>query len=301
MRRTRIISVPYHDGRRDADRGCGPEHLLRTCSAAVGELVDSVETVGPVDPAQPEAARVFQLADLLGRDVRAAHDDEMFPLVLAGDCNSCVGTVAGCGGDGLGVVWLDAHPDFDTSERSRTGSLDAMGLAVMTGHGWAAMRRGVTGFTKVAEEHVIHVGGRDFEPGQREDFRRSGIRVLEGNTFADTDLAAALDDLRARVSRAYLHIDLDCLDPSEGIANQYSADGGLSLARLLGVVDEVFDRFEVAAAAVTAYHPGSDVDGRMASAANEVLAAVMRRGGGVGVRACPGGYPQRTGRSNEEF
>ncbi|ALG12081.1 arginase family protein [Kibdelosporangium phytohabitans] len=277
MTRMRIISMPYHDGRRDVDRGCGPEHLLHACSDVFGELPGSVVTVGPIDTGQPEAARVFHLADLLGREVRAARDEGLFPLILAGDCNSCVGTVAGCGGNGLGVVWLDAHPDFDTSERSHTGSLDAMGLAVITGHDWAVLRSGVTGFTEIAEDHVVHIGGRDFEPGQRDDFRSSNIRILEGNTFTGPELTAALDDLRARTNRAYLHIDLDCLDPSEGIANQYSADGGLSLARLLEIVNAVFDRFEVAAAAVTAYHPGSDIDNRMAGTASKVFATVMRR------------------------
>lgn len=72
------------------------------------------ETVDPVDPAAPEAARIFELARGLSRRVHAALAEGAFPLVLAGDCNSCLGTVAGCGAQDLGVAWFDAHADFDT-------------------------------------------------------------------------------------------------------------------------------------------------------------------------------------------
>jgi arginase len=86
-----------------------------------------------------------------------------------------------------------------------------------------------------------------------------------------------LDDLHDRAARVYLHIDLDSLDPSEGTANQYSAPGGLSCAQLTAAVADVFDRFEVVAASITAYNPGSDTDGRMATTAMRVLAAVVER------------------------
>ncbi|MBA3428763.1 MAG: arginase family protein, partial [Actinobacteria bacterium] len=81
-------------------------------------------------------------------------------------------------------------------------------------------------------------------------------------------------DLRDRARRLYLHIDLDALDPSEG-RNQYSSVGGLSTVQLLAAIDEVFERFDVAAAAITAYNPDVDVDGRMAATAARVLAAVV--------------------------
>jgi arginase len=233
-------------------------------------------TVPAVDPSLPEAARVFELGRRLKEHVRAALAEGVFPLVVAGDCNSSLGTAAGCGTDDLGVVWFDAHPDFDTPERSHSGSLDAMGLAVLTGDGWSSLRDRILGLRPVSQGNVLQVSVRDYEPGQREDLLRSDIRVLEGNTFTDAQLRTELDGLRGRVNRLYLHIDLDCLDPSEGVANQYSAEGGLSLARLLDIVGDIFERFDVVAAAVTAYNPESDIDGRMAVTGSRVLAEIAQ-------------------------
>jgi len=271
MRELRLISVPYHDGREGVDRGRGPARLLD--SASFPRSI-RVETVRSVDAAAPEAARVFEIARRIAALVRAAIAEGAFPLVLAGDCNSCLGTVAGCGTQGLGVAWFDAHADFDTPEDSLSGSLDAMGLATLTGRCWEALRKTIPGFMPIDEGDVVLVAVRDLEPGQRERLRRSRIRSLEGNGFTATELRRALEDLRGRAERLYLHIDLDSLDPGEGVANQYSAPGGLSTEALVASVEDIFGRFDVAAAAVTAYNPDSDTGGRMAANAARVLAAL---------------------------
>jgi arginase len=280
-RELRLIASPYHDGLEGVDRGRGPTRLLAAARAS-GALAPlkrplSVEVVGPVDPANPEVARVFALNRRLAERVQSAVADGAFPVVLAGDCNSCLGTVAGCGTDGLGVVWFDAHADFDDPEDSLSGSLDGMGLAMLTGRGWRALRETVPGLTPIDEDHVVLTAVRDLEPPQRNRLRSSRIRSFEGNNFSEANFRVALDDLHDRAGRVYLHIDLDSLDPSEGTANQYSAPGGLSRAQLLAGVTDVFDRFDVVAASITAYNPDSDTDGRMAATATRLLAAVAER------------------------
>jgi arginase family enzyme len=82
----------------------------------------------------------------------------VFPLVLAGNCNTAVGTLSGADPEGLGVVWFDAHGDFNTPETTTTGFIDGMGLAIAVGHCWKAMARGVSGFSPVLEENVV-IGG----------------------------------------------------------------------------------------------------------------------------------------------
>src|SRR5919198_1066916 len=184
----RLLASPYHDGLENVDPGRGPTRLLEAAhvSAALAALPVpvSVETVGPVDAASPEAARVFVLNSRLAERVRSALTDGAFPIVLAGDCNSCLGTVAGCGPEGLGVVWFDAHDDFDSPDDSRSGSLDAMGLAMLTGRGWPAMRATVPGLTAIAENRVVLAAVRGLEPAQWQRLRSSRIRLVEaGNSF----------------------------------------------------------------------------------------------------------------------
>lgn len=261
--------------------GAGPLRLtgdpvLFERLSAQGWAVET-ETIETPNPDDPEVVRIAEGDRRLARSVRSAAADGAFALVLAGNCNSCLGTVAGLDPTGgpLGVVWFDAHADFDTPERS-LGFIDAMGLAILTGNGWELLRGTIPGFAPVAERDVVLVGVRDLEPHQRTPLEASALRVLPGSPFAPGDLAGALDDLRRRVPRVYLHIDLDALDPSEGRANRFAADGGLSLSQLEQAIELVFARFEVGAAAITAYDPSLDDDGRMARAALRVIETVAR-------------------------
>lgn len=262
--------MPFHDGVPDVAMGAGPGAILDGWS-----LPDSrVETVPAPDPARPEVARTIELNRCLSGRVAEAVAAGAFPVVLSGGCNACLGTVGGIGGGDLGVVWFDAHADFDTPEDNRSGFFDVMVLAALTGSAWQAQVTSIPGLRPVPEDRVVLAGVRDVEPYQRERMERSRLHVVPG---ALDGFAAALDALP--VSRVYLHLDLDALDVSEGRANEYAAPGGPSLAAYLAAVDEVFDRFSVAAVALTAYDPAFDDDGRAQAAARALLERVAARVG----------------------
>jgi arginase len=274
-----LIAWPYHAGLRDVSMGLGAATLcaderFRAALAAV-DLDITAETIPPVDESLPEVARIFELDRRLARRVAAARARGAFPLVLGGNCCSCLGTVAGAGAESLGVVWFDAHADFDTTDDNLSGFTDVLGLAILTGTGWRALRETIPGFAPVPEERVVLAAVRDLEPYQRSRLAASAVRTVPGAMDAGA-LATELDALAGAVSRVYLHVDLDALDVSVGRANPYAAPGGPSLDALLAAIAGVFERFEVAAAALTAYDPRVDGDGGIAEAARRIAARIAR-------------------------
>ncbi len=251
--------------------GAGPARLVERLG---GEAV----WVDAPDPAAPEIARTFAIDRRLAELVAAAVGDGDFPLVLAGQCNSALGTVAGLGDPALGVVWLDAHADFDTPDDNLSGFFDVFALSVLTGIGWRALRETIPGFATIPEERVVLAAVRDLAPYQARRLRRSAVRAVPPGE----DLLGPLDALRAEAARVYLHVDLDCLDPdAAGRANAYASAGGLTLEQVVEAVGAVFERFEVAGAALTAYDPAADEDGRMlasaAAVAETIVACAQRR------------------------
>jgi arginase len=277
MRAIRLIAWPYDAGLRDVGVGLGAAALarddgLRAALEPAGPVTG--ETVPPVDATLPEVARIFELDRRLARRVAAACADGAFPLVLAGNCCSCLGTVAGA--QAPAAVWLDAHADFDTPEDNLSGFTDVMGLAILTGSGWRALRETIPGFAPLREDDVVLAGVRDLEPYQRERLAGSAVRAVPG-AMDRSALLAALDRLHESQTRAYLHVDLDVLDAGVGRANPHAAAGGPSLDAVLGAVDAVFDRFEVAAATLASYDPGTDRDGAVAAAARAIAGRVAQR------------------------
>lgn len=279
-----LISMPYHAGRPEVGMGLGPKALLERygLAEALGDDVE-VEVVTLSDGGRPEIARTSSSRRLAER-VSAARAAGRLPLVVAGNCNSCLGTAAGLGPRrGLGVVWFDAHGDFDTPKDNRSGFLDVMALSTLTGACWEALRRSIPGFREIAEQDVILVGVRDLEPHQHARIEGSRVQALFGDAIrwssVEDVLEPALTDLRARAETVYLHVDLDVLDPSEGRANEYAAPGGLSLAELERSIRLVGSRVRVAGAAMTAYDPGCDPTGRVAQATLRVARAIRDAAG----------------------
>jgi arginase len=280
--RLSLICHPFHNGLKGVDMGAGPLRLLADPELlrgleAQGWAVNTVTVEAP-DERDPEIVRVAEANRRLAQAVRATAGEGGFPLVLAGNCNSCLGTVAGLDprSESLGVVWFDAHGDFDTPDRS-LGFFDGMGLAILTGNGWELLRGTIDGFSPVEERSVVLAGVRDLEEHQRRPLESSALRVVPGRAAAGPSYEAAVDGLAELVSRAYLHVDLDVLDPSEGRANRFAAEGGLSLAELDAAIELAFDRLQIAAGAITAYDPALDADGRMARAGARVIGTVARR------------------------
>jgi arginase len=278
MRSLALIAWPYDAGLADVGMGRGAStlladerlhQLLRAESDAI-----TVETVPPVDPSRPEVARIFELDRRLAGHVARARARGAFPLVFAGNCISALGTTAGArDGADLGVVWLDAHADFDTPEDNLSGFVDVMALSTLTGEGWRALRATIPGFAAVPARDVVLVGVRDLEPYQRDRLDGSDVGVAGGSVDL-ARLRALLDGLATRVGRVYLHVDLDVLDSSVGRANPYAAAGGPELETVLAVISETFARFTVVAAALTAWDPSVDQAPGIASAARAIAQAV---------------------------
>lgn len=258
---TQLIQVPYDSGHKGIRMGTGPAHLVKHGLGSLREVrVDQIE----VEELPFELGTTLRVLRSLSETVTSAVQSNRFPLVLAGNCISCVGTLAGLGTDSAAVVWLDAHGDFNTPETTVSGFLDGMALATATGRCWKNLTSSIRGFRPVCEKNVVLIGARDLDPEERQLLERSDVTWIDTATIrrrgAEVALCHALENLKPE--QIYLHIDLDVLDLTEARVNQFSSAGGLTLAELLQTVRVVAGARPVAAAAITAYDPSYDNDGK---------------------------------------
>jgi arginase len=278
-----LLIVPYDSGHRGVRMGKGPEHLaghgaaarLRSASHAVAEHPIELDQAFPA-----EIASAFALQRAVAEHVGAAVATGWFPLLLAGNCNSAVGVAAGLAAHAderapVGVVWLDAHGDFNTPETTTSGFLDGMALATLTGRCWRALAASVPRFRPVPKEHVLLLGGRDLDEQERTALEGSTMLWVPDGHVRDHGpsqaLGPALDLLAGRVGLVHLHIDLDIHDPEYAPANPYAAPGGLDPSTVRQVVRLVAERLPLAAATLAAYDPGCDTEDRMLTAALDLV------------------------------
>ena len=276
-----IIQIPYDSGHKGIRTGRGPEHflqhrvdqILRDCGHQVGSY--RIESKASFTT---EIGTTFELNRLLAEQISSTISSKMFPIVLAGNCNSCLGSIAGIGQNRLGIVWFDAHGDFNTPETTISGFLDGMGLAMATGRCWRSLLRTIPGFSPIPEANVLHIGARDLDPEEERLLQQSEIEVVtpgeeESNIRKAVD--TAFNKLRDKVARVYLHVDMDVLDTGEALPNHLAVPGGLSVEVVEEVIGMVKERFEVCASAITSFDPDYDKDDQVLGAGIRIIKAFV--------------------------
>ena len=249
--------------------GKGPAHILRHAVPAKGTAVESIQ----VEETAFELSTTFRVLRELSEKVTAARRASCFPLVLAGGCVSSVGTLSGLNSSELCVIWLDAHGDFNTPDTTVSGFIDGMALGMVAGRCWRNLTSSIAGFLPVPERNVVLIGARDLDPEERCLLDASEITRIDTETIRSLGAARAVGDALGKIKpeQVYLHIDLDVLDRAEACVNELSTSGGLTVAELLEIVHAVSGKRSIVAAAITAYDPACDKDGKGVRAATTLL------------------------------
>jgi len=275
-----LIQVPYDSGFESLRTGRGPDYFIQR--GLEQKLMDSSHQVTSYRIVSQSAWKAdiettFELYRNLADQVSHAAADTKFPFVLAGACHSCAGTLAGIGDD-VGMIWFDAHGDFNTPETTVSGMLDGMGLAMATGRCWSAILKTIPGFRPIPEESVIHIGGYDFDAEEKIQLQGSNIQLVEPASNSDKmrqSLEKALTKLWERVKRVYIHMDLDVLDTGDALANHAATPGGLSLEFVLEAIGMIKARFDVCAGAIGSFDPAYDKEDRVLNAGIEIVKKIV--------------------------
>jgi arginase len=256
-----ILEVPYHMGLEEVAVGKGPAALLR---AGIDQLLATkgmppqVTHIRPRDLRNKGLELVVDINRMLRYAVKDAVEQESIPVVLAGNCNSAIGTMAGLDTTRLGIVWMDRHPDFHTPDTSISGSLEGMVLAIAAGNCHPEFAERIGFGPPVAEHNIVLVGVNDVEPGERERLEESWLSVHAADSLGL--LPVALDQLKSRVDGIYLHIDTDFIG---GVDNP---------EKLVALVRETVPLIAVG---VTNYNPDMDASGAWAAEIAKVVSALM--------------------------
>jgi arginase len=220
-------------------------------------------------------------ADLVARNER----EGWFTVGLLATCPSMPGLVAGLqrsGPDGkplrVGMLWLDAHPDFNTPETTRSGSLGGMPVAVATGRALHRMRLDAKLDPALADEQVVMGGVRLTDPLEQLLLDSSRIRQVSVNDLRSraSVVWSELDRLARTTDKLYIHIDLDVLDPREVMHHGNKVPGGPSSEELAALFEDIFRRYPSASAIGFATIPSNDEGGLGIAAVNRMIAAAVR-------------------------
>jgi arginase len=220
-------------------------------------------------------------SDLVAKNER----DGYFTVGLLATCPSMPGLVAGLQHSGprrtpikIGMLWLDAHPDFNTPDTTRSGSLGGMPVAVATGRALRRLRLDAHLDPPLKDRHVVMGGVRLTDPLEQELLDQSSIQQLSVDDLRNMTPAvfAQLDRLSRLTDKIYVHIDMDVLDPREVMGHGNKVPNGPSSEQLARLFETIFTRYAKISAIGFATIPSTDDGGLSLAAVNRMIAAAIR-------------------------
>jgi arginase len=244
--RIRVIGAPMDLGadRRGVDIGASAIRYA-DLNGQLRRLGHEVHDVGNVVVPQPESqplgdphlkylepiVKVSQdLAKLVSDGLQAGE----FPLILGGDHSIALGSIMGVAQElrDVGVIWVDAHADFNTKETTPSGNIHGMILAALAGLGDPRLTD-IGGWSpKINPQTIVIVGARDLDPGEVRLLKENQIHVFTMTDIDQRSMSEIMREAIAIASRArdgiHLSLDLDSLDPSEVPGVGTPVRGGLT-------------------------------------------------------------------------
>jgi arginase len=220
-------------------------------------------------------------AEIVARNER----DGYFTVGLLATCPSMPGLVAGLQHSGatrepikIGMLWLDAHPDFNTPETTRSGSLGGMPVAVATGRALERLRLDAHLDPPLSDRSVVMAGVRLVDPLEQNLLDQSRIEQLTVDDLRNATPAvfAQLERLSQISDKIYIHIDMDVLDPREVMGHGNKVPNGPSSEQLARLFEAIFRRYPKASAIGFATIPATDEGGLSIAALNRMIAGAIR-------------------------
>lgn len=290
----RLFGVPMDLGQRRRGVDMGPSAIryagLTPALQALGHtVVDAGNIPVPLpeqEPEEPEALRARHLSSIAGVCAAiyeaahrcAAHGE--IPIFLGGDHSLSIGTVSAVTAEPgrVGVLWVDAHGDFNTPEITPSGNVHGMALAALCGLG-APELTGIGGPTpKLKPDQAVVLGARDVDTGERRLLRQHDVRVFTMREVDEHGIAVTARQILERfegMSRIHVSLDLDALDPREAPGVGTPAAGGLTYREAHTLMEILADTGKVGSLDVVEINPILDERNRTARLAVELAASLF--------------------------
>lgn len=240
------------------------------------------------EPGNPKAKYLQPIVHAnvqLASEVQRAVEDGGFPLVLGGDHSIALGSIAGLAaayqkkGLRMGVLYVDAHGDFNTAETSPSGNIHGECMSASCGYGLDELVNLYYDGRKLDPRNVCYVGLRSVDPEERVLMKKAGVTAY---TMSDIDRMGFCDVVRKvivffkrRVDVVHVSFDMDCLDPMYAPGTGYQLPAGMTNREALLLMEEMYESKLVRSAEIVEVNPVLDVRNQTAALAVELVARLL--------------------------
>ena len=291
--RVKVIEMPLDFGasRHGADMGpsairlAGLQQRLESLGHEVTDYFSPID-IKPADyddEGNPKAKYlnpIVRSCTQLALAVEESFRDGDFPLIIGGD-HSIALVSAACilQGKKLGILYVDAHGDFNTAETTLTGNIHGECMAASCGYGLPDLTDLYFKGQKVNPENVCFVGTRDLDAQEKNLMKKAGVTVFSMSDIDRQGFPVILQKIRnfvaEKVDCVHLSFDLDVLDPMFAPGTGIQLQAGLSNREGLMIMEEMCEMGKVCSAEIVELNPVLDIQNKTAVLAVDLIARIL--------------------------
>lgn len=295
--RIRVIGVPLDLGQDRRGVDMGPSAVrVAGLSSRLEALQFRVEDAGNVavafpeqqSPGNPRAKYLHAIAETCRKQadwVVKTLEDGAFPLVLGGDHSIAVGTVSGVSEfyrrqqKKVGLIWLDAHGDFNTPETTPSGNIHGMPLACLLGQGSDELTQIFHFSPKVESSHTVLVGVHDLDEQEKALLRASRVKVFTMRDIDERGMRSVVEEAVAIATNGTegfcCSLDMDFIDAAWAPGVGTPVRGGATYREAHLALELICDSQSLLALEVVEVNPVLDERNRTAELAVELIQSAM--------------------------
>ena len=291
--RIRMIGAPMDLGadRRGVDIGTSAIRYA-DINDRLRALGHSVKDMGNLLIPQPESQPlgnpklkylepIVRVSEELADIVTSILQEGELPLILGGDHSIALGSISGVAKihKNIGVIWIDAHADFNTNQTTPSGNIHGMILSALAGIGHSSLTNVGGWQPKIHTESIVVVGARDLDSGEQALLREHSIHVF---TMSEIDQLGISEVMRQALTIAgdhndgiHLSLDMDALDPKEAPGVGTPVRGGLTYREAHLAMELIADSGKLISMDVVEVNPILDRENATALLAVELVLSAL--------------------------
>lgn len=207
--------------------------------------------------------------------------EEYFPILLGGDHSVAVASALASvkKNEEIGIIWIDAHTDYNTFESTVTGNIHGLPLAAITGYKCSELRYFHDDATIQPSKCVV-VGARSIDEAEKDNVRYAGITVFSTEDIKNRGVKAIMDEAFRiagyKTNGVHVSYDLDVIDPDVAPGVSVPELDGISEDDAMTITDELKKHIdEIVSLDIVEFNPLRDQNRKTEQIAVNILAQII--------------------------
>lgn len=219
--------------------------------------------VGKTNPEMKNYQQIIEANTRLYQKVKNALEQDMMPITLGGDHSVATGSIPAVQEhfENIGVIWIDAHGDFNNPKSSDSGNMHGMSFSAVCGEGPAEMVPFMK--KKIDPKKCVQIGARDLDGVERKRMREAGVTIF---SMTEIDKIGLPEIIRRAVEIAgdgtagiHISFDMDVITPEEAPGVGTPVHSGLSAREAFLAMEMLYESQRVISLDMVEVNPLLDV------------------------------------------